>query len=236
MTVKAALDRAISGDWATDNKKEKEYSQQLLNWVAELGPDLALEKLEPILNGAWEILNPGFGIIDSLPPLASIPPFLKGWFPHLPDETQRLIEKAAVLLCAQIFYDQFHYPQPQPYGVPYRIDNDPFEKVKWLYRYWFNQLEVPEVGSGLEKEFREQDLNFFVQGSITKKVTLSCAGDLLAVDVLTPENTPHLFDGITDFYSNVDLVCANLESTVYMNKKTPEESPVGRDQKPGEPA
>ena len=31
-TVKAALDRAISGDWATDSKKEKEYSQQLLNW------------------------------------------------------------------------------------------------------------------------------------------------------------------------------------------------------------
>ena len=182
------------------------------------------------MNGAWEIVDePGFGVP---PPLSSIPPFLKEWFINLPDETQRLIEKAAVLLCAQIFYDQFHYPQPQPYGVPYRIDNNPFEKVKWVYRYWFNQLEVAEIGSGLEKFFKNESIVFELVNwiNVEGSVSISCAGDLLAVDVLTPENTPHLFDGIADFYGDADLVCANLESTVYS------EAPIGRNQVTGEPA
>lgn len=50
------------------------------------------------------------------------------------------------------------------------------------------------------------------------------------MDVLTPENTPHLFDDITDFYSTADIVSANLESTVDESK------PIGRHQQTGKPA
>ncbi|XP_047985841.1 PGA biosynthesis protein CapA-like [Leguminivora glycinivorella] len=55
-----------------------------------------------------------------------------------------------------------------------------------------------------------------------RSLSLSCGGDLLAVDVLTPKNTTRLFDDITDFYSSADIVSANLESTI------DDDAPFGR--------
>ncbi|WP_240357246.1 hypothetical protein [Pseudomonas hygromyciniae] len=79
----------------------------------------------------------------------------------------------------------------------YDISGKPFQKLKWLYRNWFNHLEVAEKGSGLEELFESQAFNFFnLNQSPTdpgfsylplRSVSVSCAGDLLAVDVLTPE-------------------------------------------------
>lgn len=124
----------------------------------------------------------------------------------------------ALVTTSYIFYEQFHYPQPAT-GF-YDIAHSTAEKIRWVYRYWFNQLEVAERGSGLEEFFRSQVLeNRFPidlsDAEPVQRVSLSCAGDLLAVDVLTPENTAHLFDDIQDFYSSADIVSANLESTVY---------------------
>lgn len=124
----------------------------------------------------------------------------------------------AVITASYVFYEDFHYPQPET-GV-YDIAHSTADKLKWVYRYWFNQLEVAQRGSGLEDFFRGQVLQNRVPMDDSavesvSRVSLSCAGDLLAVDVLTPENTERLFDDITDFYSSADIVSANLESTVY---------------------
>ncbi len=124
----------------------------------------------------------------------------------------------AVITASYVFYEDFHYPQPET-GI-YDIAHSAADKLKWVYRYWFNQLEVAQRGSGLEEFFRGQVLQNHVAMDTSpvesvSRVSLSCAGDLLAVDVLTPENTGRLFEDIADFYSSADIVSANLESTVY---------------------
>lgn len=143
---------------------------------------------------------------------------------------QNGIIRLVLLLSSYLCYEEFHYPQPQK--GKYDIANNMFEKLKWLYRHWFNQLEVAEKDSGLEEYFRNQMLDFSIPNEfqIENKISLSSGGDLLAVDVLTPENTPHIFDDIQDFYSSADIVCANLESPVDESK------PIGRTQLPGQPA
>lgn len=129
-----------------------------------------------------------------------------------------------------IFWNQFRYPQP--IKGRYDIANNKFEKIKWAYKCWIKQTEVAEKNSGIENYFSNQDLNFkfldqFVEES---NITLSAGGDLMAVDAISYESTPHLFDGIKDFYLTADIVCANLESTVY------EKAPLGRNQVPDMPA
>lgn len=124
----------------------------------------------------------------------------------------------AVITASYVFYEDFHYPQPET-GI-YDIAHSAADKLKWVYRYWFNQLEVAQRGSGLEEFFRGQVLQNHVAMDTSpvesvSRVSLSCAGDLLAVDMLTPENTGRLFEDIADFYSSADIVSANLESTVY---------------------
>ena len=123
-------------------------------------------------------------------------------------------------------YDDFHYPQPE-HGM-YDVATDAIEQVKWLYHYRFNQLEIAQPGSGLEELFAGQDLAFPEgDGTAKRRVSLTCGGDLLAVDVLVPANTEHLFDGIADFYCTADIVSANLESTIASNKPTGRTQPAG---------
>ena len=212
---------------------EIECARELFGWVAQEGPQKVWAKVEPLLPELMAAKDevalddifddPGFG---------DLPPALKKLrAPHT-------LARLAVLLASYIDHDAFHYPQPQT-GV-YDLTGTPLEKLKWVYRYWFNQLEVAELGSGLEEFFASQRFKFFNltdpspdadgTGPHVPSVSVSCAGDLLAVDVLTPDNTPHLFDAITDFYSNADIVSANLKSTVF------KKAPIGRSQEEGEPA
>ncbi|MCU6275498.1 CapA family protein [Morganella morganii] len=137
---------------------------------------------------------------------------------------KRTKQRFLILFMSYVFYEEFHYPQPET-GV-YDIANNEFEKIKWVYRYWFNQLEVAERDSGLESFFSSQNINIKIKKppmvtippvppeAWKRSISVSCGGDLLAVDVLTPNNTKYLFDDITDFYSSADIVSANLESTV----------------------
>ena len=213
--------------------EEAERVRKLFAWVAHVGPQNIWAKIQPVLADIVAakddiklkdlFTDPGFG---------KLPPELE-WL-----EDKRTQARFAVLLASYICYDQFHYPQPET-GV-YNISGNPFEKLKWVYRYWFNQLEVAEKGSKLEALFASQKLKFFKLRDpapdpggvfpVIRTLSVSCAGDLLAVDALTPQNTPHLFDAIKDFYSTADIVSANLESTVDENQ------PIGRNQEKGEPA
>lgn len=129
-----------------------------------------------------------------------------------------------------IFWNQFRYPQP--IKGRYDIANNKVEKLKWAYKCWIKQIEVAEKNSGLEDYFSNQNLKFNLpDGFIEEKsILMSAGGDLLAVDAISFESTPHLFDGIKDFYFKADIVCANLESNVY------EKAPIGRNQLPGMPA
>ncbi|WP_096374685.1 CapA family protein [Pseudomonas chlororaphis] len=223
----------------TISPEEKEYARALFGWIAEVGPQKVWAKIQPVLADPAtlrggivfdEILpDPGYSVFPTPGQRKELKDYLKD---------KRNQARLAVLLMSYIFYEQFHYPQPET-GV-YEISDNPFQKVKWLYRYWFNQLEVAERESGLKEFFESQVFNFlklndspidpeFARPPV-RTFSVSCAGDLLAVDCLTPENTPHLFDDITDFYSTADIVSANLESTVY-KKELP-----GRDQVKGRPA
>lgn len=214
--------------------EEEVYARALFGWIASQGPKRVFKKLQPVLANPAHLLEAEIllSAIIGDPGFAVIPPELKDPI------NQRTLLRLAVLLMSYICYDQFHYPQPET-GV-YDISDNPFEKVKWVYRYWLNQLEVAEEGSGLEAFFAAQSLTRLTRDApaqdsdaivpVFRTVSLSCAGDLLAVDVLTPKNTKHLFDDITDFYSTADIVSANLESTV------DEREFIGRYQAPGEPA
>lgn len=158
------------------------------------------------------VTDPGFGLLHPrLHELVDILGAAKRGYSHS-------LTGLAVITASYVFYEDFHYPQPET-GV-YDIAHSTADKLKWVYRYWFNQLEVAQRGSGLEEFFRSEVLqNVFPMDSSAvesvSRVSLSCAGDLLAVDVLTPENTGRLFEDITDFFSSADIVSANLESTVY---------------------
>lgn len=244
--VIATLQRVLSGELTmveTLTPEEEAGARAVFEWILQVGP-LALwrEKILPILTDKSQLLlftqmmsRGDYADID-VGMTVTLKELFKIWVKEVP---KRTLARMAVLAISYIFYDEFHYPQPQ-IGV-YNIAGDPFQKLKWVYRYWFNQLEVAEKGSGLESFFAAQDLNKMIPTDMVNlgpypypptlgHVSVSCAGDLLAVDVLTPENTPHLFDGIADFYSTADIVSANLESTVDMSK------PIGRTQATGQPA
>ncbi|MCO7125334.1 CapA family protein [Sporolactobacillus shoreicorticis] len=214
--IKRALEPFYNGTWKlpdAGNLKEKKIVEYLLKRLENLDKKVIAETLKAALEESRKEKSS----IENLDPKLNR------------DIDKREIMRAVVLFCSYIFYDQFHYPQPQV--GEYDIAGSKFEKLKWLYRYWFNQLEVAEKGSELEDYFRSQSLDFTLHDfRVESRVSLTSAGDLLAVDVLTPEHTPHLFDGIQDFYDSADVVCANLESTVDKNR------PIGRTQEKGQPA
>jgi len=211
--------------------EEQRRARALFGLVATVGPGKIWARVQPLVaaavtgaGGGAEALHTGalgagFHWPADLEGIAKL------------DEHAKM--RLAVLLLSYVFDNDFHYPQPET-GV-YDVAGSVFEKLKWVYRYWFDQLEVAQKDSGLEGFFASQVLDFppvplGPGDEVLGRVSLSCAGDLLAVDVLTPENTAHLFDGIADFYSTADIVSANLESTVDETK------PIGRHQAPGEAA
>ncbi|MCI1834441.1 MAG: CapA family protein [Bifidobacterium tibiigranuli] len=236
---------------------EKDVTRQFFAWVASVGPARVWKSAVSVvpavmanmgteagrsathdpeeiggaimqqLREAFQETDSGSGNLPDLNRLGQIVREAKGAY------REHGLLGLAVITVSYVCYEQFHYPQPET-GV-YDIANSMFDKLKWLYRYWYNQLEVAETRSGLENFFRAQVLEnrFPIDGSAVepaRHLTISCAGDLLAVDTLLTGNTDHLFDGIADFYRSADIVSANLESTVYSGAQP------GRAQAPGEPA
>ncbi|MCD6438034.1 CapA family protein [Vreelandella alkaliphila] len=223
--VTATLQSVASGELEmpeTISPEEENHFRALCGWIVSIGLEQFLAIAQPVLNDP-SILTRGI-TLDDIPEMEIIKRL--DLVNRLKQFNGRTLTRQAVLLTSYIFYDEFHYPQPET--GEYDIAGNDFDKLKWLYRYWFNQLEVAEQGAGLEDFFASQYLDIFklvdsdTRVPVSQYTSISCAGDLLAVDVLTPENTPHLFDEITDFYSTADIVSANLESTV------DERRPIGR--------
>ncbi|SES02668.1 poly-gamma-glutamate synthesis protein (capsule biosynthesis protein) [Propionibacterium cyclohexanicum] len=246
------LRRVSSGDLAmveTASDAEKELVRALCRWMAGIGPVKAWTIISAAVSAALTEYRQGADPAALLAVAArvahdeiNIPDPGYSYSPSLTD-IQRYLQElvsqephgivgVAVLALSYICYDQFHFPQPET--DVYDIANSTFDKLKWLYRYWYNQLEVAEHGSGLEEFFRSQVLvnSLSIDSNAVEsvqRVSLSCAGDLLAVDALLTGDTEHLFDGIVDFYRRADIVSANLECTVDKN------APAGRTKDPGKP-
>ncbi len=214
----------------TISAEEAQQARALFGWIVEVGPQNIWCALQPVLTSP-QLLSGGIKLDQLLLEsglVANPPPIDRATFSN-----KHSAARFMVLLMSYIFYDKFHCPQPET-GV-YDISNSALQKLKWLYRYWFNQLEIAEENSGLEDRFAAFDeggqfRNTEHNASIERYTSISCAGDLLAVDILTPANTRFLFDDIADFYSTADIVSANLESTV------DSKSPVGRTQSFAQPA
>ena len=115
---------------------------------------------------------------------------------------------AAAKLASLVMWNEFHYPQPVKGRYDVAVNKK--EKLKWAYRCWVHQLETAERGSGIEEYFAVQELDFSLPGDFAaeREMTVTAAGDLMAVDCLTEESTKHLFDGIWSFYMDADLTCA----------------------------
>jgi len=147
-------------------------------------------------------------------------------FTNLPPKDE--IEK--VRLAARRDPDGFGFPRPAK--PVYDILTDSGEKDFWAYKCWVSAVERAEKGSGLEAFFRGQDLRFPLPSGFrpAASASVACGGDLMAVDCITPESTPRLFDGIRDFYMDADLTSANLETTIFPG------GPYGRTTRPGAPA
>jgi poly-gamma-glutamate capsule biosynthesis protein CapA/YwtB (metallophosphatase superfamily) len=93
---------------------------------------------------------------------------------------------------------------------------DADEKYWWGYKYYCGPVEEEEPGSGLERFFHEQDLDFatrdgFVEGS---GMTVCAGGDILAHPGLNPDTIRALWDDVRDFYFSGDVAYANLETPV----------------------
>ena len=116
-----------------------------------------------------------------------------------------------------------YFCHPHPAKGRYNVREEP---EFWCYKCWVQALETAEIGSGLEHFFSAQNLRFAPPDGFRKETSASmaAASDLMAVDCVTVEFTPHLFDGIRDFYLTADLPTANLECTVYSD------APIGRNQ------
>ncbi|MFM9379013.1 CapA family protein [Gordonia sp. VNK21] len=234
--VTRRLRRASTGELAmpeTFGPGEREHVQAIFARIAEVGPSAVWAQLTPLLLDR-QIVLPLWGDARAARPrpFAAIARQLPGGLfrdvDHhggLPGIYKDHLVSLVVLLAAYIMYDEFHVPQRET--GRYDATADSLEKLKWLYRYRFNQLEIAEPGSGLEDFFRTQDLDFPEGPGTTRRVSISAAGDLLAVDALTPENTERLFGSIGGFYSTADIVSATLSSTVAPGL------PVGRSQPAG---
>ena len=122
---------------------------------------------------------------------------------------------AAAKAASVVMWNEFRYPQPVK--GRYDVAGNKKEKLKWAYRCWVHQLEIAEKGSGIEEHLASQNLDFSLPEGFTveREMTVTGAGDLMAVDCLTEGSTGRLFDGIRSFYMDADLTCANLESCIW---------------------
>lgn len=236
--VAETLRRASTGELdmpETFEPGEREHVQALFGKIVDVGPAKVFARIarllveEHLVLPAWEDATASKkGAFAALARRLPDGLLAADEAADLADLDKDQLIRLVILLIAYIMYDEFHYPQPET-GM-YDVATDSLEKLKWLYHYRFNQLEIAQPVSGLEDFFRGQDLSFPETEGAARRVSITCGGDLLAVDVLVPENTERLFEDIADFYGTADIVSANLESTVDSAR------PIGRTQPAGSAA
>jgi poly-gamma-glutamate synthesis protein (capsule biosynthesis protein) len=75
------------------------------------------------------------------------------------------------------------------------------EKLFWAYKALIRQAEEPEAGSGLAERFAGQDLDFSPPPGFEPGASfhLSAGGDLSAMALIRPDDTPRLWDEVGGF-------------------------------------
>jgi poly-gamma-glutamate synthesis protein (capsule biosynthesis protein) len=89
--------------------------------------------------------------------------------------------------------------------------------VYLCYKIFYRALAKAEQGCGIEEHFARQPRRAVRPGEdvqISARATLSFMGDLLPTRDVTLANTAHALDDVEGFYSNANLVCANLEAPI----------------------
>ncbi|MDR1410694.1 MAG: CapA family protein [Spirochaetaceae bacterium] len=90
------------------------------------------------------------------------------------------------------------------------------DKLFWIYKYYFRQIEKPEKGCGIEEHFSAQRFDFALPPGFRPEAeaSLAAGGDILVSEHVRGDNTEGLWDDVAPFFFDADICCANLESPV----------------------
>lgn len=111
---------------------------------------------------------------------------------------------------------RWQYPPEAYHDDPLRFT---FTDILFFgYKYYFKTLEKAEKNSGIEDYFHEQDFSFPEKPIGATTITLSAGGDLMPYEWVSPQNTSQLWDEVGDFFFSSDIVFANLETPIYLDK------------------
>ncbi|MCS6795840.1 MAG: CapA family protein [Raineya sp.] len=122
------------------------------------------------------------------------------------------------------FFSFFHLRKGKKWQKPLADfeENPPFctrEDIFYLgYKYYFQSpLYFPE---SIIKHFAEQKLNFPLPENfvIQSEITLSAGGDLMPYAWIQKPYTQHLWDEVGEFFFSSDIVFANLETPIHLQR------------------
>jgi poly-gamma-glutamate synthesis protein (capsule biosynthesis protein) len=90
------------------------------------------------------------------------------------------------------------------------------DKLFWIYKYYFRQIEKPEKGCGIAEHFSVQCFDFALPPGFRPgaEASLAAGGDILVSEHVQGDNTEYLWDDVAPFFFDADIRCANLESPV----------------------
>lgn len=94
------------------------------------------------------------------------------------------------------------------------------ENIYLGFKYYYKAMVNAEPGSGTEEYFKRQTLVFEkpIGFEAESRMTLGAAGDLIPYACLKPENCTDLWQEAGSYLFDNDLVFANLESPVYLER------------------
>jgi hypothetical protein len=86
------------------------------------------------------------------------------------------------------------------------------------YKYYYRPHRKAE--KGIEKYFKNQDLNFktLTDEDIDKTITMTVGGDLMPYEWINRQSCQHLWDEVGHWFFDADLVIANLETPIDISK------------------
>ncbi|MDR2445514.1 MAG: CapA family protein [Spirochaetaceae bacterium] len=123
----------------------------------------------------------------------------------------RNIFRFACLIATLLRPGHFDHSQRQDGTLPTLRD-----KLFWIYKYYFKQIEKPEQNCGIAEHFSAQRFDFALPDGFRREAeaSLAAGGDILVSDHVRGDNTGCLWDDVAPFFFDADISCANLESPV----------------------
>jgi len=115
--------------------------------------------------------------------------------------------------------NRWKYPAPFFHEDPRLMTTR--EKLYLGYKYYFKTIVNAEENSGLENYFKNQELKFQLPVNFIKhnELTISAGGDLMPYECINKKACGNLWDECGEFFFSSDIVFANLETPVDLNKK-----------------